>query len=151
MCTYYFSLSFLWCRKSNLMLYPCYLQHTALCNANRGDDTHPEVSRNVFTFEICPLAIYYLLAHPRKSSMSLHHLQNRLTKLAREIHSFSIFDTFSFPLSSSVSPQETPWPAHILPCPLSLDCAVLLLTFMPLYKLFCSKWKTHFSVLMISK
>lgn len=151
MCTSCFSLFFLWRQKSSLMLYPCHLQHPALCNANRGDDTHPEVSRNVFTFEICPLAIYDPLTHPRKSSMSLHHLQNRLTKLAHEIHSFSIFDTFPLPLSSSVSPQETPWPAHILPFPVSLDCVVLLLTFMPLYKLFCSKWKTNFSVLMISK
>lgn len=68
--------------------------------------------------------------------MSLHHSQDRLKKLSHEIHSVSIFGTFPLPLSPLVSTQETPQPTHILPCSLTPDCALLFLTFMPLYKPF---------------
>lgn len=105
MCTSCFSLFFLWSQKSSLMLYQFHLQHTALCNANRRDDTHPEVSHNVFTFEICPLAIDNPLTHPRKFCLSITSRTDS-QNLHMKFIAFQYLTLFHFPCYLQCLPRK---------------------------------------------
>lgn len=130
-----------WSQKSCLMLCLSHWHHT-LCNAKGRGNTCPKVSFNAFPFDSCPLATY----NTPPTWNSCVDITSRTD--SKNIHVKFMAFQYLAPFQSLT--QATPWPAHILTCSLSLGYTLLLLTSMPLFKLFLLNRK-HSSLFSWSK